>query len=225
MDITLLIAKNPLFSDLSIMELKELKKVCRARSFQKEDIIFSEGEPAGRLFLVNTGTVKVYKVSPDGREHIIHTFGAGDCLGEAAMFAGTTYPAFAEAVAACTILSIARADLLAIIKKNPALSLKMLGALSRRLRTMVSIIEDLSLKDVEARLAKYLLKESLRKGKSPSFELNISKGALAQYLGTIPETLSRTFKKLGEKGVLTVVGKKVAIRHFDLLAKMAAGHK
>jgi CRP/FNR family transcriptional regulator len=222
MDTQQLISQNPLFADLSAGELQEVKRFCHARTFGPDEIIFSEGEPADRLYCVAAGRARVYKLSADGREHVIHTFGPGDSLGEAAMFAGSSYPAYAGAIEESMVLSITRADLLALIKKNPSISLKMLAALSRRLRTMVSIIEDRSVHDVEGRLAKYIFK-SVMKRNAAVFELDISKGALAQLLGTIPETLSRTLKKLEQKGLIGVDGKRITVRLRDKLLQLARG--
>ena len=135
------------------------------------------------------------------------------------MFAGTTYPAYAEALTQCDIVYLARKDLLGSIKKEPELGMKMMGTLAGRLRHMVGVIGDLSLKEVDQRVAKHLLDRQACL-ECEKFDLGITKAALAQVPGTIPETLSRTFKKLEQQGIIKIAGPSVRIIDKNKLKKL-----
>ena len=154
----------------------------RARYF------FHDGEEAYGLFAVVDGAVRIFKVSPQGREHVLHFFGPGEAFAEVVVFKESQYPASAEAIKASTLLLLPTKKLRARISAHPDLAMSMLALLSQRLRFFVTKIENLSLKETPARLAGHLLllRES---GRSDSFDLNVSKGQLAAYLGTIPETI------------------------------------
>ena len=215
------LSESFLFSGLSLNEIKELENIAHLKQYQRNEVIFSEGQQAKGLYLVAQGKVKIYKLSTEGREHILRTFNSGDIFAEAAVFSGTTYPAFAETLTDSEIIFILRQDLLELIKKNPDLGLKMMGTLSSRLRRFVNIIEDLSLKDVSARLAKYILDLSIKTQASQTFTLDINKSELARRIGTVPETLSRTLKKLSQNKTLTIEGKQVNILNKENLKKTA----
>jgi len=105
------------------------------------------------------------------------------------------------------------------VEDNPSLALHMLAILSLRLRRFVDQIENLSLKEVPARLAGYLLYLSEEHGEGDSVELEISKGQLASLLGTIPETLSRIFARMSDEGLIAVDGKKIRILDRAALAE------
>ena len=217
-----ILSESSLFSGLSVDEIKELENIAHLKQYQRNEVIFSEGQQAKGLYLIARGKVKIYKLSTEGREHILRAFNIGDIFAEAAVFSGTTYPAFAETLTDSEVIFILRQDLLELIKDNPNLGLKMMGTLSSRLRRFVNTIEDLSLKDVRARLAKYILDLSIKTQASQTFTLDINKSELARRIGTIPETLSITLKKLSRNKTLTIEGKQVNILNKENLKKIAS---
>jgi len=220
-----ILSESVLFSGLTLDEIKDLEDLAHLKQYQRNEVIFSEGQPAKGLYLIAGGKVKIYKLSTEGREHILHTFNPGDVFAEAAVFSGTTYPAFAETLIDSEIIFILREELLALIKEKPDLGLKMMGTLSSRLRHFVNIIEDLSLKDVSARLAKYILDLSIKTDSSKTITLDINKSELARRIGTVPETLSRTLKKLNQSKILTIESKEIRITNIEKLKKISAGLK
>jgi len=220
-----IISESALFSGLDKEDVEKLEEIAHLKTYERNEIVFSEGLPAKGLFLIAEGQVKIYKISSEGREHILHNFGPGDIFAEAAVFAGTTYPAFAETLTDSNLIFISRAELLDLIKKNPDLSMKMLATLSGRLRGFVNTIEDLSLKDVSARLAQYILDLSVQNNSGKSFILDINKAELARRIGTVPETLSRTLKKLKQNKVLTIEKKQVHILNEKCLTHISDGLK
>jgi CRP/FNR family transcriptional regulator, dissimilatory nitrate respiration regulator len=209
----------PLFAGLSKSQYEALVRIAIRRSCRKREIIFSEGDEGTGFFVVITGQVKIFKVSADGKEQILHIFGPGEPFGEVSVFTGRGFPADATAAAQTSLLFFPRAAFIALIKQDPALALNMLAQLSLRLRHFAGLIEDLSLKEVPGRLAKYLLYMS-GDGKS-GVELDISKGQLASLLGTIPETLSRILAKMNRQGLIRSRGAQIRIIDREGLSAIA----
>jgi CRP/FNR family transcriptional regulator len=196
-------------------DLEKVRAIAITKKYQKGEPIFSEGQKATGFFVNLSGQVKVYKLSADGREQILHIIGPGEAFAEAALFTGSAYPAFAEALNDARVLYFPKETFVSLIRDNPQLSLNMIGGLSAFLRRFVDLVEELSLKDVSARLSKYLLDVSVQRGRKQEegtvFELEVSKTQLASRLGTISETLSRTFRKLQNRNVVRVEGKRITV--------------
>ena len=213
----------PLFDGLAEEQLQELATIVVDREFRRGQTIFLEGEEGNGFYVVNTGKVKIFKLSPDGKEQIIHIFGSGEPFAEVPVFAGQRFPANAEALEDSRLFFFPRAAFLELIRQHPSLALNMLAVLSRRLRQLAGLVEDLSLKEVPARLAAYLLYQSDRGAGTPEFELEIAKGQLASLLGTIPETLSRILAKLVKEGLILSSGPRITIVDKAGLQALAAG--
>jgi CRP/FNR family transcriptional regulator len=164
----------------------------------------------------------VFKASADGKEKILHIFGAGEPFGEVAVFTGKPYPANAEALSKSRLLFFPKTSFVDLITRNPSLSLNMMAVLSMRLRQFAAQIEDLSLKEVPGRLAAYLLYLSDEQESNEGISLSISKGQLASLLGTIPETLSRVLAKLAVQNIIEVKGRDIILldrKELESLAK------
>ena len=208
-----IISNIPLFRGLPDKQLKEIARITIGRNFNKGEIIFSEGDDGNGFFVVAEGKVKIFKVSLEGKEKILHIYGPGDPFGEVPVFSGQKFPANAQAILKSYLLFFPRAAFADLITKNPSLSLNMLAVLSMRLREFTIQIENLSLKEVPGRLAAYLIYLAEEQGEEDSVKLNISKGQLASLLGTIPETLSRIFARMSGQGLIEV--KERNIRFLD----------
>ena len=201
----------PLFHNLPEPSLKMLQGILTDREFIKGDHIFSEGSESTGFYIIMRGRVKVYKLSPEGKEQILHIVGPKELLGAVSAFAGSPYPAHAEAMEKTKALFLPRRDFLALVRKEPSVVMNMMANLAIRLQHFTRMIEDLSLKEVPGRLAAYFLYLCERKGCSDMIEMDISKGQLASLLGTIPETLSRILRRLSEQGVLEVSGRRIRL--------------
>ena len=198
--------QTDIFSNLSEQELAEIEKIGKVKEFRRGSIIFNQGEEAQGAFVIISGSVKIYKIGHDGRTYILHIFGPNEIFAEAVMFSGKSYPAFAQTLKDTKIFYLPKNHFLQLVEKKPKVAMKMLGAQAARLRQFAAKIEDLSLKEVSARLAGYLL-EQIDVSKSPgekghSVKLSMNKSQLAAYLGTISETLSRTFHNFKEQKVI-----------------------
>lgn len=210
---------SPLFAGLSDDDLDALMGIVRIREHARGELLFSEGELADGFFVVLDGKVKVYKLSPEGKERILHVIQPGGTFAEAAIFGDGLYPAYAEPLQTSKLIFLPKDGFLDLLMNNGRISINMIAGLSRFLRQFANQIEDLTFKDVPSRLARYLME--LSRGTKPAVELPISKSQLASNLGTVSETLSRTLRKLSEDDLISVSGKTVEILDFDRLAELA----
>jgi len=223
MNIEQQISDIPLFNGLSEGQLSGLAGIVTEKRVNRGQTIFSEGDKGDGFYVVISGRVKVYKMSPDGREQILHILGPGELFGEVPVFAGAHFPANAQAMEEGWIFYFSRDSMVRLIEKNPSIAMGMLSVLSKRLRMFASMIDDLSLKEVPGRLASYLLYLD-RKGKGfENLELDITKGQLASLLGTIPETLSRILAKMSGQGIIESEGPKIKIIDRQGLEDLASG--
>lgn len=220
-----IISSIPFFSGLSREQLADVGRIAVEKRYRKGEIIFSEGDEGDGFYLVIDGRIKIFKLSADGKEHILHVFASGQPFGEVPVFAGEQFPANAAAIADTRALFFPRSAFLSLIGKNPLLAMKMLSDLSQKLRQFTSQIENLSLKEIPARLASYLLYLAGEQSQTDQVELTISKGQLASLIGTIPETLSRIFAKLSTQGLIKVEGRKIYLVDPDGLQELADAGK
>jgi CRP/FNR family transcriptional regulator, dissimilatory nitrate respiration regulator len=217
------IASIPLFDGLAAPQLEELSAISVEKKYEKGEMIFSEGDPGNGFYVVMAGTVKIFKSSLDGKEKILHIFGPREPFGEVPVFTGKPFPAHAEAIAPSRLLFFPRNEFVRLITENPSLALSMLAVLAMRLRQFAAQIEQLSLKEVPARLASYLLYLSEEQASPDEVSLSISKGQLASLLGTIPETLSRIFARMSRGEMIDVNGRLIRLMDKEGLQALSDG--
>jgi CRP-like cAMP-binding protein len=219
------LSKASLFDGLPAEQIGWLAQICLDQKFEKGQSIFSEGGRARGFYLMVSGKIKIFKLSPEGKEQILHIFGAGEIFGEVPVFAGGAYPANAEGIEPGRVIFFPRTEFVALIEREPSIALNMLGILSLRLRQFTHLVEDLSLKEVPGRLAAYLIYLGERSANPQALELDITKAQLASLLGTIPETLSRILAKLAQQGIIAVEGRRIRLLDRQALELLAAGVK
>jgi CRP/FNR family transcriptional regulator len=220
-----LVSGIPLFHGLPQEQLEEVVEITVDKTFEKGQTVFSEGEEASGFYVVISGQVKIFKLSSEGKEQILHFVARGESFGEVPMFAGGRFPAHAEAIERSRIFFFPRVVFLELIRKDPSLAMNMLADLSGRLRRFTQLVEEISLKEVPSRLAVYLLYLSRRENGSGDIELSITKGQLASLLGTIPETISRILGKMSGQNIIKVLGRKITIMDREKLEALASGEK
>jgi CRP/FNR family transcriptional regulator len=224
-----LLKRCPLFAGLTDKDLKGIRAIASYKRAGRKEILFADGEGAKGFYVILSGKVKLYKISPEGKEQILHVVTAPDAFAEAALFLEGNYPAFAEALSDCQLLFFPKRDFVQLIERNPRLSVNMIVTLSHYLKRFALLIEELSLKEVSSRIAKYLVDLSFKlskEGKNPGeVELDLSKTQLAARLGTISETLSRTLAKMKAKGMIDVKRNRIVILKRQALEELASGLK
>jgi CRP/FNR family transcriptional regulator len=215
-----IIQQSILFSGLQEAMLDRVAVLSHEKNFAKGESVFFEGDEATGFYMVAEGRVKIFKMSLDGREQILHIFGQGEPFGEVPVFHGQPFPANAVTLVKSRLLFFPRKDFVELVTTTPALALSMLAMLSFRLRRFASQIESLSLKEVPGRLAGHLIYLAEEQGRTDQVVLDIPKGQLASLLGTSPETLSRIFSKMSDEELIEVKGKTIVIKNYEELLEM-----
>lgn len=214
------LAKVKLFDGLPDKQLASLAEIASLKRTSAGDILFEAGQPGTHFYAVVQGRVRVFRAAPSGKEQVLHVFGPGEAFAEVPVFEGKTYPASAQSLEDSLLVSIPRKGFVEVLRREPELALGVMALLSARLRAFVTQISQLSLKEVPERLAGYLL--LLRSSQNTDdITLELPKGQIAAYLGTIPETLSRALKKLSEQGLIEINGSKVRLLNPAALAELA----
>ena len=171
--------------------------------------------------MVEKGKIKVFKLSFEGKEQILHIYGPGHLFGEVPAFSGKNFPASAMALEKTRIIFLPRDKFVHLITDTPGLSMNLLADLSMRLREFTVQIENLSLKEVPARLAAYIITLSKEQKNSDRVVLPISKAQLSNLIGTTPETVSRIFKKMMAAALIDVQTKTIIIKDMDGLTDLS----
>ncbi|MGD0278478.1 MAG: Crp/Fnr family transcriptional regulator [Smithella sp.] len=223
MDIIKTIAAIPLFEGLPGNYCESLASIALKQKFSRGQMFFSEGDEGVGFYIILSGKVKIFKLSADGKEQILHILEDQEPFGEAAVFAGENYPAFAQALVETSVFFFPKLKFVELILRQPSLALSMLALLSLRLRKLTMLVENLSLKEVPGRLAAYLLFLNDRKGKASTIELDISKNQMAGLLGTIPETISRILKRMNEEKLIKMSTRSISIIDKKGLTDLAEG--
>ncbi len=217
------LANIQLWRGLPQDQLDALAKIAIAKTYRKGEVIFEDGDEGRGFFVVKSGRVKVYKLSTDGKEQILHFFGDGEHFAEVPAFDGQCFPASAATVEKSELLFFPRSDFLALLEQHPTLAIDMLAIFARHLRRMAQIVENLSFKEVPGRLAGYLLYLSDRNNTGEEVVLDMTKAQLAAFLGTIPETLSRVFAKMSQDGLISIDSSKIKLLNRQRLKVLAGG--
>jgi CRP/FNR family transcriptional regulator, dissimilatory nitrate respiration regulator len=216
-----------LFSGVPPADLEAVAVGCATRTLAKGEILFREREPAEGFYVVRTGAVSVFRVAPDGREQIICVFRPPESFAEVALATVETYPANAAALEPSQVILVRRAPFRDLICRKPELALRMLVSMSVHLRHLVQTLHDFKGRQIEARLADWLLHQSPAAvaGCPAVIELAVTKKVLAGQLGVTSETLSRTFARFRDEGLIKVAGPRVHVLHAAGLGAYARGER
>src|ERR1022692_2262121 len=223
-----MLAKVQIFSGLAEGELALLTQRAVPRRYAAGEIVFSEGEPCSGLYVVETGHVRIFKSSANGREQVLSIDGPGSSIAELPVFDGGSYPASVTAIDEAKLLFVSKQDFQALCLAHPQVALKVLRVVGARLRRLVGIIEELSFTTVRHRLASFLLRLAQKEGKHNAegleFSLPANNQELASQIGTVRELVSRNLSRLQAEGLVTVEGRTVIVRDLKLLeAELEAG--
>ncbi len=187
-----------MFQSLNAADLQRVAGFATLQRVAQGEYLFQEGEPTTGFYVVRSGAIHVHRIGPDGREKTIHIFRAGGSFAEATLPDGTGYPAHACAVEEGVVVFIPRTQFLDLLRQRPDLALRMLASMSQHLRELVDAIDDLTRKDVEIRLALWLLKRCPQppRAEPVDVQLDTTKTVLASELRIRKETLSRALARM-----------------------------
>lgn len=199
--------QTKMFADLSKEDIEAVADACTIKSLQKDEMLFREGDRGEGFYIVQTGAISVFKVTPDGREQIICVFRAPESFAEATLATVEVYPANALALEPSQLILVQRAQFRELIRRKPELSLQMLGSMSLHLKHLVQTLQDYKGRQIEGRLVDWLLRNAPEA--AASFELPVTKKNLAGQLGVTSETLSRTLARFREEKLIRVEGPRI----------------
>ena len=218
-----LIQTVPLFSDLSETSLKVITDKMVARSYGKEKMILIEESAGETFFLISEGTVKITRMSDDGREVILAILGEGDFFGEMALLDGEGRSANVVALEDAEVLTLQRSDFLDILERFPKIAIHLLKELTTRIRHSDQQIESLSLSGAEQRIALVLIRLAEEMGQIKEGTVTIEhipyQQDIANMAGTSRETVSRVYKMLEDKNHIVREGKTLKIIDFSTFSR------
>ncbi len=207
-----LLAAAPFFQGLDRATLELVAQNAIERLYEPDQLAILEGEPPAGLFIIQWGRLKASKMAIDGREQILELLGAGDLFNAVSVFANQPHPATVTALEPSKIWMIPQEAMLQLLDTNPRLARGVIQSLARRVLHLVALVEDLSLRSVDARLARLLLEKAVegviaRRRWATQTEI-------AARLGTVPDVISRSLHKLANQGLIQMDRR--AIRILDL---------
>ena len=219
----------PFFAVLPLDELRSLAAHCVVRRLRRDEMLFAEGDPCGGLFVVQAGAVKQFKMAETGREQVLVTERAGSTVGELALFDGGNFPASAAAVEDSTVLYLPKREFLDLCRHNSAVAFAVIRSLASRSRYLTSLVEELSLKEVSHRLARFLRDRALRYGvrtrRGIEFPLEETNQEIGAEIGTVRDLVSRNLRRLVDRGIIKMERRKVIVLDMSELEAQIAGTK
>ncbi len=189
-----------LFSQVHPAGFQRLVTIGRLARFEKGQVIFRDGQDCPGVYVVGSGLVRIFKVGPGGKEHVLHIVGPGETFAEVAAVGGLACPAHAEAIAATTCAMLPLEPFRKLMHEDHQFCLDMMTGLTLWVRHLVALMEDLVLRDATGRLARYLLDAD--PGGEGLIELPTLKRHVASHLNLTSETFSRTIRRLHEAGLI-----------------------
>jgi CRP-like cAMP-binding protein len=213
-----LLESSPYFSGLSSAELEEINRLVFEKRYDRDEIIIAEEDKVGALYFVASGVVKVFKTSADGREQILAIIRPEETFNEAPVFDGGLNPASAQAMTPVVVYGIKRGDMEAILRTKPQVALNVIRVMAKRLRRLVSLVEELSFKRVISRVARILLDYA---GDGAASGTRLTQRDMAAMAGTAREVAGRSLKTLAEDGAIRIDRHRIIISDRDYLRKIA----
>lgn len=219
----------PFFAVLPAGELQTLARHCAVRQLARDEVLFSEGDRCEGLLIVQSGAVKLCKLAENGREQVLAVERAGSTLAELSLFDGGSFPAAAVAVEDSTLLFLPQREFLDLCRTNSEVTFAVIRTLASRFRYLTSLVEELSLKEVSHRLARFLRDRALSFGvhtrRGVEFPLEETNQEIGAAIGTVRDLVSRNLRRFVDRGIIKMERRKVIVLDLDELEAQAAGSK
>ncbi|MEO8091437.1 MAG: Crp/Fnr family transcriptional regulator [bacterium] len=202
-----LLGRVPLFSELSPAELEPIGDVAIPRSFPRGVRVFHEGDNSDACYIVRSGDLRVTREHSDGRAITLATLAAGDIFGELAMLDGEARSASVETLSDAELLALPATDMRRTLAEHPAISVKLIVALTRRLRETNERVLRQSFQTVPSRVAgvlAQLIAGDVDLDGREGVTVRMTQADLAQLAGTSRESVSRFLATLERAGVVLV---------------------
>ena len=215
-----------LFVGLPAADVEAIAVFTVSKHLKKGDYLFREGDRSEGFYVVQKGAINVHRVSASGKEQVIHLFRPIESFAEATLATEGGYPADARATEPSSVLLVPKTEFIDLLRRRPELALRMLGSMSQHLRILVGLVDDLTLKDMETRVANWLLKRCPRPTGDREVEIKLdrTKRVLAAEFGATSETLSRTLAKFRDQNLIRVDGQTITVTRPRELAELLRRH-
>jgi CRP/FNR family transcriptional regulator len=222
-----LLTRIPYFRDLSARDRGALLRRFRSLAFEPGGLVFDEGKPCDRLWVVAEGRVKIFRASASGREQVLHVEGPGATLGEVPLFDRGGYVASAAALGPARLLWLPRSDLEALCRRRPGVALAIIRTMAARVRAFAGLAGNLALRPVWERLGLLLLAEARRSGLPTAQGVEIvlpgTRDEVAALIGTVREPVSRALSALERRGLAVTRGSRVTLPDLKRLEEALGG--
>ncbi len=205
-DLVAFLRSLPFYAGLPAQALAELAAEARLRTYARHELVVLEGEPPAGAYFIVSGQVRVFKLSPEGREQVLDRLGPGQGLNLVPLFDGGLNPASAEAANEAVLCLLPREAFLLAIRRYPQVAEAVLADLAARLRQLARLVEDLSFRTVRARLARFLLRQAGEPGR------RLTQAEMAAQLGTVRDVVGRTLADLQHEGLIDIDRHRIVIR-------------
>jgi len=197
---------NQYFENLAEPLLKDVAQNTRLAEFERGDVMFWEGDSCEGLYILDEGSAKIFRISPQGRQYIVRVLQEGDTFAEVPAFDEGTSPVNVEALETCRVWIIAKPKLLMLIREHPEFAKKALVNFGRMLRGLVRMVSEMAFYQVTHRLAR-LIDVELPQDKSAHW----TQEQLAARLGTVREVVARSLKELERSGAIKLEDRRIYI--------------
>jgi CRP/FNR family transcriptional regulator len=219
----------PFFAVLPSAELRALASHCVVRRLARDEMLFAEGDPCEGMYVVQQGALKLFKMADTGREQVLVIERAGSTVGELPLFDGGAFPASAAAIEDSTLLFLPKREFLDLCQHNSQVAFVVIRTLAWRFRYMTSLVEELSLKEVSHRLARFLrdraLKLGVRTKRGIEFPLEETNQEIGAEIGTVRDLVSRNLRRFVDRGIIRLERRKVIVLDMAELEAQIAGTK
>ncbi len=209
----------PYFSGLAPAELDSVRKFIFEKVAARGELLLFEGEPAEALYFVVSGVVKVFKLSPDGKEQILQLIRPGESFNDVPVFGGGTNLASVQALGPVVLCGLSKSDLEVILRDYPQVARNVIEVLSRRVQQLLSLVEDLSFRHVTGRVAKILLEHA---GDGAGGGMRLTQQEMAAMAGTAREMVGRALKALEGEGIIRLERHRIIITDREALTRKIA---
>jgi CRP/FNR family transcriptional regulator len=203
----------PLFADMAGHDLNAIAAITAMKSLAKGAYLFWEGAPVHGFYIVQKGAIKLHRLNMKGQEQVFHIFRPTESFAEETILSAAGYPADASATEDSRVLLVRKTEFLGLLKTHRELAFRLLRAVSQQVRTLMGLVDDLTLKDVNTRLANWLIQHcpNPESHQPQRVQLEMTKRLLASELGVTSETLSRTLAKFRNHQLVRVEGRTVTL--------------
>ncbi|MFA6346876.1 MAG: Crp/Fnr family transcriptional regulator [Dehalococcoidales bacterium] len=211
---TELVNTSVFFAGLKPEELEPIIKLIIEKKYERDEMLFFEGDATESLIFLASGVVKIFKTSPDGKEQILSIAHPEETLNELPLFNGGLNATSAQAMMRVVVYMINKRDIEMLMRKYPLVASNVIHILAKRTRRLVTLVEELSFKRVNGRLAGILLENAVREGQSGA---RLTQRDMAAMAGTAREVISRSLKAMEDDGVIGFDKHKLIIKDREAL--------